>query len=388
MMKEIRIRFIADSSFGYNRKVLHGLSLYCRTHQWSLEPWTPGAATLPSIRGSADGFVIGPHALEGEFDRFLDRPAVTVSAHRADPPVPQVCSDDLAIGRLVADHLFDQGLRNLAFVGDPFGGWWSARRHAGFRDRARELGLTCLSFGADPPAPGHAPPATTGARDRACLAWLRKLPQPLGLMGCSDGSARHAIDLCRHLDLRVPEDVAVVGVDNDDVYIELTDPPLSSVALQTNRVGYAAGALLARLLAGQAPPPRPVIVPPGELIVRRSSDTLVIGDPVVARALQLIRKNLSEQAGVKQLLAQVPVSRSSLDARFRKALGRTMAEEIRRSRLGQAKHLLATSDLPMPEVARGAGFSCARQLSETFHHETGLTPTAYRRQFRLRGEQS
>jgi LacI family transcriptional regulator len=164
----------------------------------------------------------------------------------------------------------------------------------------------------------------------------------------------------------------------------MTDPPLSSVALQADRIGYEAGSLLSQLLRGQRPPKRPVLIPPGDLMVRRSSDTVAISDPMVAIALLFIRQHLPEQAGVKQLLAQVAVSRSNLDARFRRALGRTAAEEIRRARIGQAKHLLSASDMPMPEVAKFAGFSCARQLSETFHHETGMTPTAYRRQFRLR----
>jgi LacI family transcriptional regulator len=184
----------------------------------------------------------------------------------------------------------------------------------------------------------------------------------------------------------VPDDVAVVGVDNDDVFIDLTDPPLSSVALQTDRLGYAAGELLARLLDGHKAPQHPVLVPPGELLVRRSSDTMAIDDPVVADALRFIRQHLSEQVGVKQLLAAVPVSRSSLDARFLRALGRTAAEEIRRARIAQAKHLLSASDLPISEVAGYAGFSCARRLSEVFHRETGTIPTAYRRQFHLHGK--
>jgi LacI family transcriptional regulator len=385
-MKAIRIGFVADPSWSYNRGVLRGLTLYCRTHQWSLGLLDPKSTTLAAIRREADGFVVGPSALERTIDRTLERPAVSVSGQRERGTLPRVCGDGPWVGRLVADHLFDQGFRHLAFVGDPAGGWWSVRRHAGFRDRAGELGVTCSSFTADRREFSSYFTQKIGVRDRACLAWLRKLPRPFGLMGCNDLHASHAIDLCRRLHLRVPEDVAVVGVDNDDLLVELTDPPLSSVALQTERVGYEAGALLARLLAGQAPPKRPVVVPPGELIVRRSSDTLVIPDPIVASALRFIRQHLPEQAGVKQLLAEVLVSRSSLDKRFRHALGRTAAEEIRRARIAQAKHLLSASDLSMRQVAKNAGFSCARRLSQIFHPETGMTPTAYRRQFRLRGE--
>jgi LacI family transcriptional regulator len=347
------------------------------------------STSLAAASDTVDGLVVGPHRLEITFDEALDCPAVTVSAYRERPPVPLVCSDDAAIGRLVADHLFDQGFRHLAFVGDTWGGWWSAQRQAGFMDRAAELRVTYSSFAADQPqfSRWFAPKIESRkSRDRAFLAWLRGLPRPLGLMGCSDQYARDAIGFCRRLRLRLPEDVAVVGVDNDDLQVERSDPPLSSVALQSDRLGYSAGELLAGLLDHAALPKRPVLVPPGELIVRRSSDTLVIGDPLVATALRLIRQQLPAQAGVQQLLDQVLVSRSTLDTRFRHALGRTPAEEIRRARIAQAKHLLSGSDLPMPQVAKHAGFSCARRLSEIFHRETGVTPTAYRRQFRIRGE--
>jgi LacI family transcriptional regulator len=365
---------------------MHGLALSCRSRQWSLEVWNTAAEifSLAAIKKSADGFVLGANVDEDRFDRAFDRPAVTLSCHREYVPLPRVETDDAQVGRMVADHLFDQGFRHLAFVGDGFGGWWSARRQAGFAGRARQLGVPCFVFAPCQPELIVNYARKLRARDRACLAWLRKLPRPLGLMGCNDGQASRVIDLCRRLKLRVPEDVAVVGVDNDDLYVEMSDPPISSVAQQTDRLGYAAGELLARLVNGQKPPARPVVVPPAELIVRRSSDTVAIADPIVAGALRFIRQHLPEQAGVKQLLAEVPLSRFNLDLRFRKVLGRTAAEEIRRVRLAQAKHLLSASDLSMPQVAKRSGFSCARELSRTFHHQTGMTPTAYRRQFHLR----
>jgi LacI family transcriptional regulator len=385
-MKMMRIGLVSEHTWTYNRRVLHGLAIYCQARGWTLQLHAPTAETLTAIHGMADGFVLGAHPREGGLDRLLDRPTVSISGHRERLAFPQVISDDPLIGRMAADHLFDRGFRYLAFVGDSFGGWWSARRQAGFSDRARELGVSCFNFVPDQMARPGARRPKARIPDRACLAWLRKLPRPLGLMGCSDGHARYAIDLCHQLRLRVPEDVAVVGVDNDDVFTELTEPPLSSVALQTDRLGFAAGELLGRLLEGKPAPKEPVVIPPGELIVRRSSDTIAIGDPIVAGALRFIREHLPEQAGVKQLLAHIPVSRSNLDARFRAALGRSAAEEVRRARIGQAKHLLSASDLPVAQVAHHAGFSCARRLSEIFHRETGVTPSAYRRQFRLRGE--
>jgi LacI family transcriptional regulator len=386
-MKSMRIGYVAETSWSNNRRVLHGLALCCQSRQWVLDVWNTGATTetLAAINKQADGFVLGHNPRESIYDRAFDRPTVSLAAHREHMPLPRVLTDDSEVGRVVADYLFDQGFRHLAFVGDAFGGWWSARREVAFRARAEELGATCFTFAPDQPLFTTNFAKALRARDRACLAWLRQLPRPVGLMGCNDGHASRVIDLCRRLKLRVPEDIAVVGVDNDDLYVEMSDPPMSSVTLQNDRLGYEAGELLARLLEGHQPPAAPVVVAPGELVVRRSSDTLAISDPVVASALRFIRQHLPEQAGVKQLLAELLVSRSALDERFLKALGRTAAEEVRRARIAQAKRLLCTIDLPMPQVARRAGFSCARQLSRTFHHETGQTPSAYRRRFRVGG---
>jgi LacI family transcriptional regulator len=388
-MKPIRIGFLGEMSCTYNRRVLHGLALCCQSRRWVLEVWNRPAASsaMALINKWADGFVVGSSPPANDLDGALARPAVALASAREQMSIPRVQTDHAQVGRMVADHLLDQGLRNLAFVGDPFGGWWSVRRQEGFQRRAGELGARCLVF-----APYqrrysnvfNETAALRESRDRACLAWLRRLPRPIGLMGCNDTRAIRVIELCRRLHLRVPEDVAVVGVDDDDLYVQMSDPALSSVSLQTDRMGYAAGELLGRLLAGQRPPRQPVVVPPAGLIVRRSSDTVAIADPVVAGALRFIRQHLPDQAGVKQLMAEVAVSRSTLDARFREALGRSAAEEVRRTRIAQAKYLLSATDLPMPQLARRAGFSSARQLDKTFHHEMGITPTAYRRQFLVR----
>jgi LacI family transcriptional regulator len=385
-MEPLRIVFVGAMQWAYNRLLLHGAAVHARTHQWALlvqDPATP--AQVAALDRHVDGLMIAPHPLLSNRTQPFARPAVSLSADHGQDTFPRVINDDLAAGRLAAEHLTGRGFRYLAFVGDHSGRWWMQRRYEGFCEKLAELGLTCVGHGIEAPDTRSSDRRDVGAEEQALLRWVGQLPRPLGVLGCNDEHAARTIRICRRLGLRIPEDVAVVGVDNDDLYAEVSDPPLSTVSLQNTRMGYEAGALLARLIDGETPPTDPLYIPPGELIVRQSSDTVATNDPVVMAAIQFIRQRLSTGANVKELLAEVQVSRSSLDARFQAALGRTAAEEIRRARIERAKQLLSTSELSMPQVARHAGFSCARQLSETFHHETGVPPTAYRQRFRMRG---
>lgn len=179
----------------------------------------------------------------------------------------------------------------------------------------------------------------------------------------------------------------MVGVDNDDVFCELATPPLTSVALSTQQIGYEAARLLGRLMAGERPAQRRLLVPPAGVVPRRSSDLPGLMDPDVAAAVRYISLHVRDDLQVADVLREVSVSRRSLDQRFLKALGRTPAAEIRRAQVEMAKTVLAETDEPMSGVARASGFSGAKQLGSTFRHETGVTPTAYRRRARAGGDE-
>jgi LacI family transcriptional regulator len=212
--------------------------------------------------------------------------------------------------------------------------------------------------------------------------WLASLPRPVGVFASHDPQGVQVSEVCRLSDLRVPDDVAIVGVDDDDLLCELARPSLSSVALPSEQIGVQAAALLERLMAGKRPPRGPLQLPPCGVVVRQSSDILAIAEQDVAAAVRFIRQNGNRPIRVADVLEAVPVSRRGLERQFRTVLRRGIWEEIRRDHLERGKALLTGSELPMSEVARRAGFSDSRQLSVVFRQETGLTPTAYRRQFR------
>jgi LacI family transcriptional regulator len=204
--------------------------------------------------------------------------------------------------------------------------------------------------------------------------WLAGLPKPVGIMACNDSRGRHLLEACRQLGLRVPDDVAVIGVDNDDLMCELAIPPLSSVAQDAEGVGYQAAGLLDQLMRGRRRRPTHLVVPPTCLVERESTDLVATDDPLVSGALRFIREHATEGIGVADVVRHLDVSRSTVEKRLKRHLGRTAHDEIQRVRLEAARRLLATTDLPLHVVAQRAGYSTVQYMCAVFKRELGHPP--------------
>jgi LacI family transcriptional regulator len=211
-------------------------------------------------------------------------------------------------------------------------------------------------------------------------SWLLSFSRPVGVMACFDIRARQVLDACRRAGLVVPDQVGVIGVDNDEFLCGLTDPHLSSVALDPRRAGYEAAKLLDELMSGRQRPRAQVsFIPPLDVVTRRSTDVVALDDADVSAALRFIREHACDGIGVKDLLDEVPLSRRVLEGRFRNLLGRTPHEEIARVRFERARQLLRETRMPMAEVARRSGFRNPEYLSTAFRQEFGTSPNAYRK---------
>jgi len=367
----MRVLVVANFFMSYNRSILHGAASYARLHKWTLTytdaRWGTAAERLKEI----DALLLGVHDFETDSDWLKSKlPRVGWSASQAKTPWPRVLTDNIAVGHRVAEHFLASGYRHFAFCPN-WHGIWSTSRLEGFQSRLQAAGYSV---------------AVAPAGADVTAEWLKTLSLPCGLMVSRDSSVEAVLAECSRASLRVPEDVAIVGVGNDELVCEITDPPLSSVPHQSEQIGYQAAAILDRLVHDRSyKPPEITLIPPGELVVRRSSDAMVFDDPMLVEAMRFIKANQSETIGTKQVVSHVGTSRVTLDTKFMAAMGMTVAAVIRRMRIDKAKLLLSSSDLPMPAVARHSGFSCARQLSKTFHHYTGHTPTGYRRLFMLGG---
>lgn len=383
----VRVGLVFGYGLAYYRQILRGIKAYAESQpSWVFTPIAPEAATVGAIRRLAlDGLIA--HVFTHELARalaHLRKPVVNVSGVLPELPFPGVMPDHAAAGRVAAEHLLDRGLRHFGFVGYPDHAF-STGREAGFRRAVEGAGFCMSVYHADNPL--RPEPTGLWCWDDRLGHWLSSLPRPVGILASHDIQGVQLSEACRRSGLKVPDDVALVGVDNDDLLCELARPALSSVALPAERIGFEAAKLLQNWITrgGRQPPRRPILLPPLGVAVRPSSDVLAIDDEDVAAAVRFIRSHTHQPIQVRDVLGAVPVSRRSLERRFRSILGRAVGEEIRRAHMERARSLLATSDMPIARVAASAGFSEAKHLSTVFRQETGMTPSQYRRQTRTEG---
>lgn len=300
----------------------------------------------------------------------------------ADNPlsqIPQIRPDSTAAGRLAAEHLLERGFRNFAFCGYA-GRNWSRWREEGFRLRVEQSRLTCHVY--QPPRKGA--PLPWPREQPGVIEWLRGLPQPLGVMACNDVRGRHVIEACAVGKIHVPDDVAVVGVDEDRLLCELSNPPLSSVALNAEQGGYQAAELLDRMMTGETRQPQTILVEPLWVVARRSTDVIAVEDRHVSHALRFVRDHARQPIGVNDVVKQSELSRRALEIRFQAEMGRSIRQEIERVRLAWTRQLLLETSLPAWKIAAAAGFGSVSYLSKVFHRESGVTLARYRREHRDR----
>lgn len=372
-----RVALLVEMSGIYGRRILEGVRRHQRVRgSWSLfldqrELRSPPPPWL--LRRHWDGIIC--RSTTPELARAFRRsgtPVVDLNDLYDGLGLPRVRSDMRAIGRLGAGHLRDRGYRRFAFCGFS-GETWSAERRDGFV--AALAGAAVAEFS----SPWRGPHAPAWDRDQDRLAgWLKRLPTPVGLMACNDVRGQHVLNACKSAGLAVPDQLAVVGVDDDQVLCELCSPPLSSVRPNAERIGYEAAELLERLMGGEATAASDLLVEPLDVVTRLSSDAVGIDDADVAAALTLIRAEACHGLTVRRLVARLAVSRSQLERRFRAHLGRSPHAEIRAAQVRRAQQLLTDSDLPLAEVARLSGFSYPEYMSAVFRRLVGTPPGAYR----------
>jgi LacI family transcriptional regulator len=311
--------------------------------------------------------VIGIDLPEGQFARrdLLSR-------------VSEIRADSQKAGQLAAEHFLERGFRNYAFCGYE-GRVWSQRRLDGFAARLAEAGFSCQVY--QPPRLKHG--LSWKHELPAVTSWLKSLPQPVAIMACNDIRGRQVLEASLLSGLNVPEDVAVVGVDNDQFVCNLSYPPLSSVGVNLNQAGYQAAELLAGLMRGKVRRPRQVVAEALWVVPRRSSNVIATEDGHVAAALRFIRDHARESIDVDDMVRQTGISRRGLEIRFQQTLARSIRGEIERTRLVLTKQLLVETNLPAEQIARLAGFCGLSYLSTVFRRQAGMTLTQFRERMRV-----
>ena len=354
-----------------NRMVL-GVAEYARLKgNWNIHGLFVGRPSAIA-RVDADGAIVfqgGPDLVRG------GTPTVHVGTRPEHDRLPgNVRSDNDAIGAAAAEHLMERGLRYFAAVGDRTRSPSSQQRYGGFCARVERAGMQFFA------GPNVNAQRLDERRNLTSLQrWIAALPKPIGIMGFNDVVARQVADACRGGGEAVPDRVAIIGVDNEELMCMLSDPPLSSVDPGASRVGFQAAALLDRIMDGERPPNSPVLIPPSGVIARQSSDLLAIDDADVAEAVKYIRAYCSGRLTVADVTRHVAIPRRTLDRHFRQRLGRSVHEELQGARIRRASQLLASSNLKIPQIAAQCGYGSREYFSAAFVRVMGEPPAGYRR---------
>jgi LacI family transcriptional regulator len=309
-------------------------------------------------------------------------PAVEVRASKAKHQIPFVGVDNYAVGETIAAYFLDRGFRNFACYALDVESFVE-NRATSFVDTLQNRGHHCHTFYQK--SRGEDLNGRTLRQDALC-DWLKSLPKPCGLMACLDEYGFTVLEACRRTGIPVPEDIAVVGVGDDDSVCELATPPLSSIRLAGVKVGYEAARMLEQLMAGEQPPETQVLIRPIGITERTSSDIISVEDKVISKALQIIRERPLERLDIDALASLAGVSRRTLERRMRDVIGRSPNEEIARVKLNVAREFLSDTSLSVSEIAYRIGFSHPQYLTELFRKSFGLTPTQYRDQIGVQND--
>ena len=391
MVRFHRVALLLETSTEYGRGLLRGIVKYARLHgPWSIYI-SPGhlEQALPKAKSwEGDGIIARIHS--PRMAKLIGATGLPVVASSLEeiawerPHHHEFCeirTDSPAISQMAALHLMEQGLRRFGFCGFDTC-QWSIRREETFIQFLTEAGFAChkrrIQFANWLQRPGW---IQTFESERPLIeSWLRSLPKPVGVMACNDACGREVLQACATAGLRVPDDVTLVGVDNDELLCELSEPPLSSVALNLEQAGYEAAMVLDAMMSGQPKHQETVLVTPVKVVPRRSSEVIAQDDPLVVAALRFIRDHAGQPISVPDVVGELGVCRRTIERRFARATGRSILSEITRCRLDRAKRLLMETNLPARRVATSLGFQSTKTLNRTFLRLEGQTATAFRHQ--------
>ena len=386
MIRHPKVALVFACYIDQDAQVLHAISKYNRLNK----RWTAFVDDQAISKISPDYVlsrrwdgVISKEMAPELFQQCLDRkiPCIDLADHPTiTPGVPKIRPDNSAIGHMAAEYFIEKGYRNFAFCGysdQP----WSDERKRGFIEALNLVGLEPVTFENAHPAQAEAEWDKSNVNQ--IMEWLDDIPKPLAVFSANDMRGLQVIEAASHLEVQVPEEVAVLGVNNDTIRCELINPQLSSVALNSEYYGQTAAKMIDQMMDGKFPDAPEILIEPSEVITRRSTDAFCIEDPYVSAALHLIKNKACEGITVDWVVKQVHISRSGLERRFRKYLGKTPQVEIRGVQIQKIKQLLLETDYTLAHIASLTGFEHPEYMSVVFKKNNGMTLNQYRQKYKI-----
>ncbi|MBN1300515.1 MAG: DNA-binding transcriptional regulator [Melioribacteraceae bacterium] len=372
-----KIILLLETSRAFGRQLIIGIAKYSRLNgPWSFykEP-TDLKSSVPHLTSwKPDGIIMRDSLITKELLK-LKIPTILAIHHSKYPrDLPVIKTDSYAIAKMASEHLLEKGLKNFAFFGsDRYE--WSNERKFFFLNFINDAGFN---------ASVYLPPKKVKKNDwekeqRHVSEWVKDLPKPVGIFACNDDRGQHILEVCKLLNLRVPEDVSVIGVDNDPMICEIGDPPLTSIALNVESAGYEAAKLMDEMIKNKKISGEHILVSPSHVIQRQSSDVLAVNDPKVSQAISYIKKNAKNKILVKDVVEHTNVSRRTLERKFKQSIRRSIYGEIRRVRIEMISQMLVETDLSISQISSYFNFTDVEHISRYFKIEKGIGLREFRK---------
>lgn len=378
-----KVGLLVESSRSYGRDILRGIAQFAQTRsKWSLlhQEMTIGAH-LPEWmkKSNINGVIARVDNRNIKPLRQLGVPFVDVYCCQSFKDIPQVDTDDRKVVELAFMHFWDRGFRRFAFCGFQHAHYSDVRR-SHFRELVTNAGCPLSVY--ETPGKPNAPLSSveeSGVDDMDAIStWLKSLTPPTGLFVCNDIRGQQVLNVCRQLTLNIPDDIAVIGVDDDDAVCPLSDPPLSSVYPDAKKVGFRAAEILDGMMDGKKVDKEIQFISPINVVERLSTQVVAVEDRELARVCRFIRENACDGIDVNDVAKFTSISRRQLERRFRSELNRTPHEEITAAQVSRVKQLLLETEMTLEQISPLAGYSHKESMSTVFKREMGDTPGAFR----------
>lgn len=386
MQTQFKVLLLIDLSEAYCRSLMSGLAQYgsmngqwifCRMPLAFKEKYGIDEIIKWAKKWKADGIVALIQESE-ELHKLIKTkiPIIVQDSNERFLNIPNITGGYYKTGEMAADYFLKKGFKNFAFYGSK-NIVWSRERKEGFENKLREYKINVHHYEID----------TSNIeslwyyKPSPLSKWLKSLPKPLALFACDDNQGQHVTEACKTAEIFVPEEVAILGVDNDESICMLSNPPLSSIVLNIEKGGFQAGELLHKMMTGKKNNLHDIVVEATHIITRKSTDILAVNDRGVALALKYIHENFNRTFSVKDILKTVPLSRRALEKKFKKETGRTIHQEIQRVKIDEFCRRLIDSNRNILEICYEMGLDSNKNISRIFQKEKGMTPNQYRKKY-------
>lgn len=385
----IKILLLIDYSSEFSRKLLRGLVQYSQDYG----PWI--FYRLPSyykILHGKQGVIEWvkdkkPDAIIAQWDhegsnllKNLEIPVILQNYRKRSDYFSNLTGDYIGTGRMAARYFIDKKFKNFAFYGNK-GVVWSRERAEGFMQEVQHAGGNYFYFESEGLSENEWSNSHTNLDD-----WLISLPKPIALLACDDRFALEVSEICKINDIHIPDEISLLGVDNDELICNLSDPPISSILLEVEKGGYKAGRLIHQQIKERKNIPFNIVIDPVRIEERKSTDKYNIENKHILKIVRYIEENLNSDLPIETLTELVPLSRRNLEVKFKKELGTSIYQFILKYRIEYFANLLANTDRSLFDIALECGFNDSKNISRVFKKMKGLSPAEYRKQCNQQSE--